>query len=262
MKITLLSLLLTITLNAFTQLQPVGSGVFHWKELPVKKDSQRETKKIAEGTTNEFEYFEIHATTQFKGAVPRPAHTQKDIEEIIIIKEGTMKCSIGNLKDTGYKTAVLGKGSVLLIPPLQAQVFENTGTGPLTYYVFMFRSKKAMNIERSTNAGGALLINYDSLTYKETNNKGTRKFFERPIAMCDNYEMHTTHLKQKGPSHAGHQHVDTEIILVIDGETEMTIDGKIYTGGPGDLYIVESGKMHQMGNSSEKPCSYFAFRWK
>ena len=262
MKIILLSLLLTITLNAFTQLQPVTSGVFHWKELPDKKDNQRENRKITQGTTNEFEYFEIHATTQFKGAMPRPAHTQKDIEELIIIKEGTMKCSIGNPQDTGYKTAVLGKGSVLLIPPLQAQVFENTGNGPLTYYVLMFRSKKAMNIDRSTKAGGALLVNYDSLTYKETNNKGTRKFFERPTAMCDNYEMHITYLKQKGASHPAHQHVDTEIILVIDGDGEITIDGKTYTGGPGDLFYVESGKMHQMGNASEKPCSYYAFKWK
>ena len=262
MKIIFLSLLLIIALNTFAQLQPVGSGVFYWKELPVKTDAQRESRKITEGTTNEFEYFEIHATTQFKGAVPRPAHTQKDIEEVIIIKEGTMKCSIGNPEDTGYKTAVLGKGSVLLIPPLQAQVFENTGNGPLTYYVFRFRSKKGMNIERSTKAGGALLVNYDSLPYKETNNKGTRKFFERPTAMCDNYEMHITYLKQKGPSHAAHQHVDTEIILVIDGETAMTIDGKTYTAGPGDLYIAESGKMHQMGNASEKPCSYYAFRWR
>lgn len=228
MKIILFLLLLTITLNAFTQLQPVGSGVFHWNELPVKKDNQRETRKIAEGTTNEFKYFEIHATTQSKGAVPKPAHTQKDVEEIIIIKEGAMKCSIGTPNDAGYKNAVLGKGSVLLIPPLQPQVFENVGNGPLTYYVFMFRSKKEMDIERSNRAGGALLINYDSLTYKETNNKGTRKFFERPAAMCNNYEMHITYLKQKGPSHAGHQHVDTEIILVIDGETEMTIDGKTY----------------------------------
>jgi mannose-6-phosphate isomerase-like protein (cupin superfamily) len=256
MKLILLSLLLTITMNAFTQLQPVGSGVFHWKDLPVKKDGQRESRKLAEGTTNEFEYFEMHATTQMKGAVPKPAHTQKDIEELIIIKEGTMKCTIGN------KTATLGPGSVLLIPPLESQVFENTGNGPLTYYVLMFRSKKGMNMERSTKAGGALLLNYDSLKYTEANNKGTRKYFDRPTAMCENYEMHITYLKQKGPSHTPHVHVDTEIILVIDGETEMTIDGKTYTGGPGDLYIAESGKLHGIGNASEKPCSYFAFKWR
>ncbi len=243
-------------MNSFAQLNPVGSGVFHWNDLPVKKDGLREGRKITEGTTPEFEYFEIHATTQAKGAVPRPVHTQKDIEELIIVKEGTLKCSIGN------KTAVLGKGGVLLIPPLESQVFENIGDGPLSYYVLMFRSKKPMDMERSAKGGGTLLINVDTLVYKEANNRGTRKYFERPTAMCDNYEMHITYLKAKGPSHAPHQHVDTEIILVIDGETEMTIDGKHYTAGPGDLYIMESGKMHGISNASDKPCGYFAFKWR
>ena len=243
-------------MNTFAQLQPVISGAIHWNELPVKKANQRESRKIAEGTTPEFEFFEIHATTQEKGAAPRPAHAQKDIEEMIIIKEGTMKCTIGN------KTAVLGPNSVIFIPPLESQVFENIGDGPLTYYVFMFRSKKPMNLERSTKAGSSMLLNYDSLPYTETNNKGTRKYFDRPTAMCENYEMHITYLKDKGPSHAPHQHVDTEIILVIDGNTEMTIDGKTYSAGPGDLYIAESGKMHGISNASEKPCSYFAFKWR
>jgi (S)-ureidoglycine aminohydrolase len=119
-----------------------------------------------------------------------------------------------------------------------------------------------MDIERSTKAGGALFLNYDSLPYTENAAKGTRKFFERPTATTENYEMHITYLKQKGPSHAPHQHVDTEIILMIDGESEMTIDGKQYAAGPGDLYIMESGKMHGIVNTSDKPCSYYAFKWR
>ncbi|HMK05381.1 MAG TPA: cupin domain-containing protein, partial [Ferruginibacter sp.] len=181
---------------------------------------------------------------------------QKDIEEVIIIKEGTMKCSIGD------KSSVLGAGSVLLIPPFESQTFENVGNGPLTYYVLMFRSKKPVNMERSTKAGGTLLLHYDSLSYKEANNKGTRKYFDRPTAMTENYEMHTTHLKAKGPSHAPHKHIDTEIILIIDGESEMIIDGKAYKAGPGDLCIIEAEKMHGVSNASEKPCSYFAFKWR
>jgi quercetin dioxygenase-like cupin family protein len=256
MKIRLLFFSHIISLNIIAQLKPVSSGVFRWDELPVKKEAQRESRKIAEGTTPEFEYFEIHATTQEKGAVPKPAHSQKDIEELIIIKEGRLKCTIGD------KTAVLGKGSVLLIPPFETQTFENVGDGPVTYYVFMFRSKVTMNMERSLKAGGVLLLNYDSLAYTENGNKGTRKYFDRPTAMCENYEMHITYLKTKGPSHAPHQHKDTEIILVIEGETEMTIDGKHYTAGAGDFYIAESGKMHGVSNASDKPCSYFAFKWR
>jgi len=256
MKLILLGLAHLLIMNSNAQLKPVSSGVIHWNNLPVKKNNQREGRKIFEGSSPEFEYFEIHATTQEKGAVPRPPHTQKNIEEVIIIKEGTLKCTIGN------KTAVLGKGSVLLIPPLEEQIFENIGDSPLTYYVFMFRSKKEMSIERSNKAGGSLLLNYDSLKYTEANNKGTRKYFDRPTAMCENYEMHITYLKTKGPSHTPHQHKDTEIILVIEGETEMTIDGQHYTAKAGDFYIAESGKMHGVANASDKPCSYFAFKWR
>ena len=243
-------------MNGLAQLSPVTSAVYHWNELPVKKDGQREGRKILEGTTWNFEYFEMHATTQEKGAIPRPPHEQKDIEELIIIKEGKMKCTIGD------KSAVLGAGSVLLIPPQEMQTFENVGDGPLTYYVLMFRSRKPMDMERSKKAGGTLLLNKDSLKYTEKDGRGTMKYFDRPTAMCENYEMHTTTLTKKGPSHAPHQHVDTEIILMIDGETEMTIDGKVYKAGPGDFYIIESGKMHGVANASDKPCNYFAFKWR
>ena len=106
------------------------------------------------------------------------------------------------------------------------------------------------------------MVNFDTTTYTEKNNRGTRKFFDRPTAMCENYEMHITYLKQKGPSHAPHQHVDTEIILMIDGESEMVIDGQTYHGSAGDLYIMESGKMHGVANATDQPCSYFAFKWR
>lgn len=256
MRIFSVILLQLIVMNTVAQLQPIGSGVYHWNELPAKKDKQRESRKIAEGTTDEFSYFEIHATTQYKGAEPRPPHAQDSIEELIIIKEGTLTCTIGD------KKAILGPGSVLLIPPHEIQTFENTGDGPLTYYVFLFRSRKEMNLQRSQQAGGTLLLNHDSLAYTEKNNKGSRKYFDRPTAMCENYEMHITYLKEKGPSHAPHQHVDTEIILMIEGESSMVIDGKTYTAGPGDLYIAESGKLHGISNATDQPCSYFAFKWR
>ena len=105
-------------------------------------------------------------------------------------------------------------------------------------------------------------MNKDTIAYTEKNNKGTLKYFDRPTEMCENYEMHITYLKVKGPSHAPHQHVDTEIILVIEGNVEMTIDGKTYKGSAGDMFIAESGKMHGVGNASDNPCSYFAFKWR
>ncbi|MEI7736130.1 MAG: cupin domain-containing protein [Ferruginibacter sp.] len=255
MKILLSLLFQLIAICSLAQLTPVASGVIHWADITVKKDALREGRKIANGSTSELEYFDIHATTQLKCAVARPPHTQKDIEELIIIKEGKMKCSIGN------KITELGKGSVLLIPPGEAQTFENIGDSALTYYVFMYRSKK-INLVRSQLAGGTIVINADTLAVTKTATKSTTKYFDRPTTMCDNFEMHITALNTKGPSHAAHTHADTEVILVIEGQTEMTIDGNHFTGVAGDIFIANSGTLHNVGNPSNAPCSYFAFKWR
>ncbi len=249
-------LALFTALQSTAQLKPVGSGAFHFAEATVTKGEQRESRKFFEGTTDEFEFFKVHATTQQKGAAPRPPHAQKDIEELIIIKEGTMKCKVGD------KEAVLGTGSILLIPPTVIQQFENTGNGPLTYYVFQFRSKKGTDMERSNKAGGTLLQNTDTLVYTEKDGKGARKYFDRPTAATERFEMHTTTLTKAGPSHAPHQHTETEIILVTEGEAVMTIDGKTYNANAGDFIIAASGTLHGVANASTARCTYFAFKWK
>jgi quercetin dioxygenase-like cupin family protein len=192
----------------------------------------------------------------YKGAAPKPVHIQDSIEELIIIKEGTVKCIIGDSSRT------LSAGSVLLIPPGIKQQLQNAGDSPLTYYVFQFKSHKPMNLERSAANGGALLLNIDSLPYTIKNNKGARNYFNRPTAMCENYEMHTTTLNKKGASHAAHQHIDTEIVLIVSGEVEMTIDGKYYKGSAGDFFIAGTNTIHQVGNAGDTPCTYFAFKWR
>jgi hypothetical protein len=63
MKIITALLLQIIIMNAAAQLQPVGSGVFHFNELTVKKDKDREGRKICQGTTNEFAWFEMRGDT-------------------------------------------------------------------------------------------------------------------------------------------------------------------------------------------------------
>jgi quercetin dioxygenase-like cupin family protein len=241
---------------AQAQLTPVGSGVFHFSEAAVTKSSHRETRKLVEGTTDEFEFFKAHTTTQQKGAEPRPPHAQKDIEELIIITQGSMKCMVGSNNTT------LKAGSVLLIPPATVQAVENTGDGPLSYYVFQFRSKIKTDTARSAKAGGALLLNIDTLPYTEKDGKGARKYFDRPTAATERFEMHTTTLTKQGPSHAPHQHTETEIILVTEGEVEMTIDGKKYTAKPGDFIIAASGTLHGVANALNTRCTYYAFKWK
>ena len=255
MKILLSSILCVLALATFAQLRPVNPGVYRWADRPVKVSEDRESGIFLEGTSPDFEYVKIHATTQYPGAKPSPSHANKDIEELIIVKEGTMKATIDG------KSAILGAGGVVLIMPQQMQSLENIGNSKLSYYVMKYKSEKPMNIERGITGGGSMMLNADSLVFKPSEKGGGRAYFDRATAMCERLEMHVTQLNKKGPSHNPHSHIETEIILVISGETEMTIDGKEYKAGAGDFYFVNSELFHGMRNASDEPCAYFAFKW-
>jgi quercetin dioxygenase-like cupin family protein len=255
--ITFLISLIMLSTNVTAQLTEIPSGVYRVADMPVTKSTDREARKFMEGSTFELSFLEIHATTQYKNALPKPSHTQSDIEELIYVKEGKMKFT------SGMQTQILGKGSILLIPPTQPQDgIQNVGEGPLTYYVIMFRSKAPMDLQRSVKAGGFLMLNADSLTYKPSPLGGGIKYIRRPTAMFNELEMHVTELKGKGPSHTPHTHIDTELTLVLEGQTEMVINGKTYHGSAGDIYLMNSNELHGISNPTDAPCKYLAIRWK
>jgi mannose-6-phosphate isomerase-like protein (cupin superfamily) len=247
---------LLISTMVQAQMNEVVSGVYRWSDLPVRLSKDRESRKIMEGSSPHFEYLEMHATTQARGAIPSPPHAQKDIEEVIIVKEGTMKFTMDG------EEAILGPGSVILIPPLAMQSLENIGEGPLTYYVMMFRSRNPMDISRGREAGGHLFVHTDSLQFIPNEKGGGISYFDRPTAMCEHFHMHVTHLDRKGPSLEPHTHIDSEIFLIIEGDVEVLIGQQKFRGTAGDLYFVKSKALHGVSNISDKPCRFFAFKWR
>ncbi|MBX2843796.1 MAG: cupin domain-containing protein [Flammeovirgaceae bacterium] len=255
MKINLIIILSLFIQTAKAQLQPVKSGVYKWADHPVKAGELRESRKILEGVSPHFEYLEIHATTQFPKAAASNAHANDSYEECIIVKEGLMKVMHDG------QASIIGAGGVFLLMPGETHSLQNVGDTNLTYYVMKYRSKKKMNIERGLASGGSLLLNADSLTFKPSSRGGGRAYFDRSTSMCERFEMHVTQLNKKGPSHKPHAHIETEIILILSGDTEMTIDGKEYKGTTGDLYFMNSQLFHGIRNATDQSCSYFAFKW-
>ncbi len=255
-RLLLLFLVINTGFIGMAQLKEVDSGIYKWSELPIKEGNQRVGRKIMEGSSPHFSFLEIHATTQDKGAKPAPPHTQENIEELVIVKEGTLKLTMNG------KSEVLPEGSVGLIPPLTEQSMENVGEGPLTYYIMMFTSKKDMDVLRGQEAGGPLFIDFDDLKPEKTSKGLSMPYFERPTAMSESFEMHITQLDRRGPSHKPHSHTDSEIIIVIEGKAEMTINGKTYQGTEGDLFFMKSNEIHGISNVGDSPCRYYAFKWR
>lgn len=256
--------LVALCTECAAQNRRIPSGVYHWADAPVSKTADGEVREFIKGPTFECSLLEIHATTKNKDTAKKQ-HAAKDVEELaalrdieqyIFVKEGKMKVTLGN------KNATLGKGSIVLIPPMQGQSIENVGDGLLTYYTIQFRSKQPMDLLRSAKAGGALMVNADTLKYVPTDKGGGIKYIQRPTAMLSELEMHMTELKHRGPMHAPHRHVDTELILMLEGHTEQLINGKAYRGAAGDMYLMNSNELHGISNIEDTPCKYLAIRWK
>ncbi len=242
--------------DSHTPLAPVNSGVYRWDDAPRERGILKESRSFLEGSSPHFEYLNIAAITLFPGAEPIDFSASEQYEKCIIIKEGQMKVTIDE------QSEVLGPEGVVLLMPQQSYSIENVGNTNLSYYLMKYKSKKQMDLARGTAAGGSIMLNADSLTFKPSKRGRGRAYFDRATAMCDRFEMHVTQLKAKGPSHNPHEHEETEIILVLSGETEMTIDDKEYKASAGDFYLMEAHSKHGVRNATDQPCSYFAFKWK
>lgn len=241
---------------ASAQQDRIGAGVYPWIDPVIKPGNDKGSRRLLGGVSTHLQLLEIYTAMQRAGAKQDGLHASEDTEECIFVKEGTMRAITAN------QSVALGPGAVFLIMPREMHAIENIGDGDLKYYIMRYRSRQKMDLERGKAAGGSLMLNKDSLPFKPSARGGGIAYFDRPTAMCERFEMHITQLDHQGPSHAPHQHVETEMMIVISGETEMTIGGQVYRGSPGDLYMVNSGLMHGILNADDSPCQYFAFKWK
>ena len=119
-----------------------------------------------------------------------------------------------------------------------------------------------MDVARGKAAGGSMLIDWNDLTFMPHDKGGIRRYFDRKTALSDRIEMHVTTLNPNIKSHEPHTHNPGEIIIMMDGTTEMEIGDKKYQGTVGDIYFLGSGIPHGIRNTGDKPCMYMAFQWQ
>lgn len=252
-----LILLFTLLMTSATaqDYQQIASKVHTWNGSALKKNGNRISRPILEGSTTDLKYFEMHATTLLPGDEPKPLHSNAGSEDMIIVKEGTVKLSVGK------ESKILGPGSMIHVMPGEDHGIDNLGDVPATYMVMVMKSRKDPDPARGDKAGGSTLLEFDDINFKPHDKGGVRNYFNRESAMCSYFEMHQTTLNSGIKSHEPHTHRAAEIIIMIDGNTEMEIDGKFYQGNAGDVYFMESNVPHAIENIGKEPCNYYAIQW-
>jgi (S)-ureidoglycine aminohydrolase len=230
-------------------------AVYYWEKPEASKEDTRTRRQVLEGSTTSLSYFEVHTSTLEPGLASHPPHTHADFEELIIVKEGLIKITIGLVSKE------LGPGSVVFAMPDDEHGIENAGNKPATYYILKYKGRMP-NPERGKQAGGSFMLNWNDLNTNNTGKGYRRNFFNRPTSQLAQFEMHTTALNADSVSHAPHTHVQEEIILILRGNVTMHIDGKLIPASPGDLVFLPSGIPHALLNTGKEQCEYFAFQWR
>lgn len=127
---------LAATLLAAQAPDPLGSTVFDWEKLAVKKTAKGERRDIVNRRTATFQNFESHVTTLRAGEIAHEAHRHAD-EEIIVVKEGTLEVTFQG------KTQRAPAGSMLFFAANDLHGMKNVGGTTASYYVIRIITEAA-----------------------------------------------------------------------------------------------------------------------
>ena len=70
----------------------------------------------------------------------------------------------------------------------------------------------------------------------------------------------SSHMNEVAPgevNHPPHQHLREEMMLIREGTIELTVNGKPYRLGPGDVGVIGSNEMHNAKNVGTTQAHYF-----
>ena len=91
-----------------------------------------------------------------------------------------------------------------------------------------------------------------------TNGKNkSRRMFTAKTHTGFKMESHQSDIAPGEVNHPPHQHLREEMMLVRTGTMELTISGKPYRLGPGDVGVIGSNEMHNAKNVGTTRAEYF-----
>jgi (S)-ureidoglycine aminohydrolase len=95
------------------------------------------------------------------------------------------------------------------------------------------------------------------IPYKGDATKKARRFFYGPEQSGYNLEMHETVLGPGVETHPPHTHAHQEIIILVEGTVQVSMDGRTDTVEAGSVIFYDPGKPHNLRNTGAVPCRYY-----
>ena len=98
---------------------------------------------------------------------------------------------------------------------------------------------------------------YDELAVTTNGQNRQRRMFTAKTHTGFKIESHQSDIAPGEVNHPPHQHLREEMMLIREGVMELTIAGKPYRLGPGDVGVIGSNELHNAKNVGTTRATYF-----
>jgi quercetin dioxygenase-like cupin family protein len=146
---------------------------------------------------------------------------------------------------TKYSRRDLG----LLLPALAAATASAQSTTPAA-------TAAAEGVEKLPVLGTKAYI-FNELPVTTNGKNKQRRLFTAKTHTGFKMESHQSDIAPGEVNHPPHQHLREEMMLVREGIMELTISGKPYRLGPGDVGVIGSNEIHNAKNVGTARAQYF-----
>jgi quercetin dioxygenase-like cupin family protein len=108
---------------------------------------------------------------------------------------------------------------------------------------------------------GTTFVDWDSLVPRYTPVGLSRAVFDNPTPTLPKLEVHITTLRPGMLSHAVHHHAWEEMLLIKEGDVEVSINGQKHRAGPGYLIFFASHDPHNLKNVGDTEATYYVINF-
>ncbi len=108
---------------------------------------------------------------------------------------------------------------------------------------------------------GSTFVDWGSLRFHATPVGLYCAVFDQPTATLEKIEVHVTTLFPGMASHTPHHHPWEEMLLIKEGQLQVSINGKNQEAGPGALVFLAANDVHNATNIGSKPATYYVINF-
>jgi quercetin dioxygenase-like cupin family protein len=104
-------------------------------------------------------------------------------------------------------------------------------------------------------------VDWNSLAPGATGVGQVRHVFDNPTVAMDKLEVHISTLNPGAESHPVHRHPWEEILIIKDGDFEVSMNGRKQHAGPGAFVFLAANDPHNARNVGNKPGTYYVLNF-